>query len=130
VRGLRVDAVHGVLDTERHRPQPFEIDLDLYVDATRAARTDALDDTADYDAAVEAAMTVMRGPSRALLESLAAAVGDAVLGDGRVDAVTVVVRKLRPPLLHPVSSTAARVTRRRAPAPNDGAGADDHSGSP
>ena len=108
-----MDAVHGVLDEERAAPQPFELDLDLYLDTTRAAHTDDLAHTADYGAAVDAAVAVLAGPPRALLESLAAAVGDAVLADARVEAVTVVVRKLRPPLVHPVSSTAVRATYRR-----------------
>jgi len=106
--------VHGVLDGERRAPQPFELDLDLYLDTTRAARTDELAHTADYGAAVDAAVAVLLGPPRALLESLAAAVGHAVLADHRLDAVTVVVRKLRPPLAHAVSSTAVRVTLQRA----------------
>ena len=114
VRGLRLDAVHGVLVEERRAPQPFEIDLDLFLDTRRAGSSDDLGATADYGAAVDAAVAVLAGPPRALLESLAAAVADAVLGDDRVEAVTVVVRKLRPPLAHAVASTGVRIHRTRA----------------
>jgi len=116
VRGLRLDAVHGVLPEERRTPQPFEVDLDLVLDTTAAARGDDLALSADYAAATEAAAGVLRGPPRRLLETLAADVAAAVLEDGRVDAVTVVVRKLRPPLGHPVGSTAVRIHRARPPA--------------
>ena len=41
VRGLRLDGVHGVLEDERRAPQPFEVDLDLYLDTTTAAASTA-----------------------------------------------------------------------------------------
>lgn len=113
VRGLRVDGVHGVLEEEQLRSQPFEVDLDLYLDTAQAASSDDLATTADYGAAVDAAVAVITGPSHRLLESLAGAIADRVLGDHRVDAVTVVVRKLRPPLAPPVTSTGVRIHRRR-----------------
>ncbi|HUY22902.1 MAG TPA: dihydroneopterin aldolase [Acidimicrobiales bacterium] len=120
VRGLRLDAVHGVLQEERAAPQPFEIDLDLYLDTAPAASTDDLAATADYAAAAEAAAAVMAGPPHRLLESLAGAVAAAVLADARVDSVTVVVRKLRPPLPHALGSTGVRIHRRRPVAAGSG----------
>ena len=113
VRGLRVDGVHGVLEEDRVRPQPFEVDLDLYLDLGPASAGDDLGSTADYGAAVDAAVAVISGPPRQLLESLAGAIAVGVLEDLRVDAVTVVVRKLRPPLESEVSSTGVRIHRRR-----------------
>jgi dihydroneopterin aldolase len=114
VRGLRVDGVHGVLEEEQARSQPFEVDLDLYVDTGPAAAGDDLDATADYAAAVDAAVAVMAGPPRRLLESLAGAIAARLLEDPRIEAVTVVVRKLRPPLTPEVTSTGVRIHRRRA----------------
>ncbi|HEY5025331.1 MAG TPA: dihydroneopterin aldolase [Acidimicrobiales bacterium] len=113
VRGLRVDGVHGVLDEEQRHTQPFEVDLDLYLDTTAGATSDDLAATADYAAAVDAAVTVITGPSQRLLESLAGAIAELVLADAHVEAVTVVVRKLRPPLAPPVASTGVRIHRRR-----------------
>jgi dihydroneopterin aldolase len=114
VRGLRVDGVHGVLEEERVHAQPFEVDLDLYLDTDPAASADELAATADYAAAVDAAVSVLLGPPRLLLESLAAAVAARVLEDRRVEEVTVAIRKLRPPLPHDVASTGVRIHRRRA----------------
>jgi dihydroneopterin aldolase len=113
VRGLRVGGVHGVLDEERAGVQPFEVDLDLYLDTGPGAERDDLAATADYAAAVDAAVAVITGPPRRLLESLAGAIAELVLADGHVDAVTVVVRKLRPPIVAEVASTGVRVHRRR-----------------
>jgi len=113
VRGLRVEAVHGVLEDERSRPQPFEVDLDMYLDTADAVATDSLATTADYGAAIDAVVAVLRGPPHRLVESLAGAIADAVLGDPKVSEVTVTVRKLRPPVPHEVSSTGVRIHRRR-----------------
>ena len=56
----------------------------------------------------------LSGPPRDLLESLAGSVADAVLGaDPRIDAVTVTLRKLRPPLAVDVSTVGVAITRVR-----------------
>lgn len=114
IRALRLMGVHGLLPEERQRPQPFELDLDLEVDMAAAGTSDAISDTADYAAAIDRAAAVVAGPPHDLLESLAAAVAGAVLGDDHVRSVTVVVRKLRPPVAHPVASTGVRLTRTRS----------------
>ncbi len=118
VRGLRAEGVHGVLPEEQTRPQPFEVDLDLYLDLAPAVSSDDLGDSADYAAAVDAALAVIAGPPRRLLETLAAAIATRVLEDPAVDQVTVTVRKLRPPVTAPVDSTGVRLHRRRDPAPS------------
>jgi dihydroneopterin aldolase len=113
VRGVRVEAVHGVLEDERARPQPFEVDLDMYLDTADAVATDDLATTADYGAAIDAVVAVLRGGPHRLVESLAGAIADAVLGDPKVAEVTVTVRKLRPPVPQEVTSTGVRIHRRR-----------------
>jgi dihydroneopterin aldolase len=113
VRNLRLLGVHGLLPEERNRPQPFEIDLDLVVDMAAAAASDDLTDTVDYGAVIDAAAAVVAGAPHDLLESLAGAIADAVLVDAGVTAVTVAVRKLRPPVPHDVASTGVRLTRSR-----------------
>ncbi len=114
VRGLRVIGVHGVLPEERRRPQPFELDLDLELAERRAVASDELADTADYAAAVAAAVSVVTGPPHNLLESLAGAVAHAVLADTAISSATVTVRKLRPPVPHQITSVGMRVTRRQS----------------
>jgi len=123
LRGLRVDGVHGVLEEERLHAQPFEVDLDLFLDTEPAASADDLAATADYAAATDAVVAVVTGPPRRLLESLAAAIADRVLADRRVESVTVVIRKLRPPLAHEVASTGVRIHRRRVGGAGPGRGA-------
>lgn len=114
VRDLRVLGVHGVLPEERQRAQPFALDLDVRLDARRAAASDALEDTVDYGALCERAAEVVATSSYRLLEALADGVARALLEeDERVVAVAVTVRKLRPPVAAQVGSIGVRIVRGR-----------------
>ncbi|MBK9180261.1 MAG: dihydroneopterin aldolase [Acidimicrobiales bacterium] len=113
LRGLRVVGIHGALPEEQVRAQPFEIDLDVAADLGVAGRSDDLDDTVDYGALVELAERVVAGERHRLLERVAQRIADEVLRDERVVGVTVVVRKLRPPVPCDLASSAVRITRQR-----------------
>ncbi len=115
IRGLRVLGTHGVLAEEKERAQPFEVDLDLWVDLAAASTTDRLSDTVDYAGVAGAVSAVVAGPApHELLESLAGAIAGAVLARyPRIAAVTVGVRKLRPPVPVDLDTVGVRITRRR-----------------
>lgn len=115
IRGLRLLGTHGVLPEERTRPQPFEVDADLVVSMVDAGSSDDLADTVDYAGVVDRIAAVVEGTtSFLLLEALAAAVADEVLAtDGRVQAVTLSLRKLQPPLPADLSTVGVRITRSR-----------------
>lgn len=115
IRGLRLLGTHGVLPEERTRPQPFEVDADLAVSMVDAGSSDDLADTVDYAAVVHRISAVVGGAkSFTLLEALAAAAADEVLAaDSRVQAVTISVRKLQPPLPADLSTVGVRITRSR-----------------
>lgn len=110
IRDLRVAGVHGILEEERHRRQPFSVDLDIWLDVAAAAASDALADTADYGALVELAARIVATRSFQLLEALAAEVASAVLAaDQRASRVAATVRKLRPPVPWDLASAGVRV---------------------
>jgi dihydroneopterin aldolase len=114
LRGLRLAGVVGVLPHEQAQAQPLEVDLDLHLDLGPAGRTDSLGDTADYAAMCELAERVVTSTSYALLEALAAHLATAVLeADGRIDEITVSVRKLRPPVAQQLTTSGVRITRGR-----------------
>lgn len=114
VRGLRATGVHGVLIEERQRAQPFEVDLDVWVDLSAAARSDELADTVDYGALALEAHAAVVGTSFRLIEALAGEIARRVLAaDERVGGVSVAVRKLRPPVPVDVTSTGVRIARWR-----------------
>jgi dihydroneopterin aldolase len=113
IRGLRATGRHGVAEQERSVPQPFEIDLDLALDMTRAALTDQVSETVDYGIVVQTVAAVVANSSYHLLEALADAIASAVLSEPRCEQVTVTVRKLRPPVPLDLRTAGVRLTRAR-----------------
>ena len=115
LRGLRLNAVVGVLPHEQTQPQPLELDVDIHADLTAAGSSDDLADTVDYGAVCAAVEQVVAGSSYALLEALTEAVAAAVLAeDTKITSVTVSVRKLRPPVPQQMATSGVRLTRARA----------------
>ncbi|HVA42772.1 MAG TPA: dihydroneopterin aldolase [Acidimicrobiales bacterium] len=114
IRALRVLGTHGVLPEEQARSQPFELDIDIETDLAPAAVSDAVADTVDYGAAVELARRVVETQRFALMETMAARVAEVLLADVRASAVTVTVRKLRPPVAADLASAGVTIRRSRA----------------
>lgn len=50
IEGLRIDALIGVHDWERHAPRPLLLDIEMGFDNRVPAASDRLADTLDYDA--------------------------------------------------------------------------------
>jgi 7,8-dihydroneopterin aldolase/epimerase/oxygenase len=113
LRGLRASGICGALPEERERAQPLEVDLDVETDLRPAGRSDALDDTVDYGALAAGVERVITTGRPVLLERLAEDIAAVVLAVARVDAVTVAVRKLRPPVPQQLATSGVRITRRR-----------------
>lgn len=114
LRGLHVSGIVGVLDHERTQPQPLELDLDIEVDLGPSGTSDDLADTVDYGALCAAVEQIVALTSFSLLEALAQRVASTLLGsDTRISAVTVWVRKLRPPVAQQLATSGVRITRYR-----------------
>jgi dihydroneopterin aldolase len=91
VRGIRAEGRHGASAGERDDPQPFEVDLDVEVEAAG----DDLDTTADYREVVAAVRAVIEGQPVTLIETLAARIAAAVGGISGVRSCRAVVHKPR-----------------------------------
>jgi 7,8-dihydroneopterin aldolase/epimerase/oxygenase len=115
LRGQQAVGICGALPEERERPQPLEVDLDVHADLSAAAGSDALDDTIDYGALCNAVDEVLTTERPVLLERLAGRLAEVVLSvDPRITAVTVWVRKLRPPVPQQLATSGVRLHRERA----------------
>ncbi len=115
VRGLELLAYCGVLDEEQARQQPFLIDLDLFLDLSAAAASDDLVDTADYGAAIDVLTAALAAERFQLLERMAGRIVALVFEHTEASAVTVVLRKIRPPVAAHVDTTGVRIHRTREP---------------
>jgi dihydroneopterin aldolase len=110
VSGLEALGVHGVLPEEQARAQPFGVDLELDVDLEPAGASDDLADTIDYAAVIAMTVRIVETERYQLLERLAARIAAACREDERVRAVTVTVRKLRPPVPAALDHVGVRIT--------------------
>jgi dihydroneopterin aldolase len=83
----------GVCEWEQTTPQPVWIDLELAIDAARAAASDAVDEAVDYAALVAAVRErAQRQPYR-LLETMAEAISSLMLTRFKTRWVRVRVKK-------------------------------------
>jgi FolB domain-containing protein len=111
LRDLRCSVVVGVLPNERDLAQPLSFDLDLYRPFTLAARTDDLSATTNYADVLALTVEIATNGQFFLLETLAHRVAQAVLDfDDQIDRVSVVVRKLEPPVTEDVATVGVRCT--------------------
>lgn len=107
LRGLRVFGYHGVFEHERRDGQEFVVDLTVWTDISAAAATDDLGRTVDYGALAELAVTIVQGPARNLIETVAAEIASRVRAVPGVADVEVVLHKPSAPIPH--SFTDVRV---------------------
>ena len=90
VHGLELFGRHGVNDDERRDGQTFLFDVTLEI---AEPKEDAIDATIDYRHVRDIVHGINDGESYQLLETLAAAIADALNAELRVKRVRVTVRK-------------------------------------
>ena len=91
LRGIRAEGSHGARPGERESAQPFEVDLDIQVEASG----DDLDSTADYREVVEAVRSIVAEESVSLIETLAELIAARVAGMPGVRGCVTTVHKPR-----------------------------------
>jgi 7,8-dihydroneopterin aldolase/epimerase/oxygenase len=112
---MRFEGRHGVLEEEQAQAQPFEVDVEVYLDLGPAGRNDDLAHTVDYREIFEVCRDVVEGPSCRLIEALAERIASRLVSafePAGVSQVTVRVRKPRVALPGPLDFAAVEVTRR------------------
>ena len=110
IKDLLVRCVLGLTDEERREKQDVLINLVLFVDLTRAGRSDHAEDTVDYRAVKKDVFAAAEGSQFHLAEALAERVADVCLSHG-VDRVQVTVEK--PAALRFARSVAVQIERAR-----------------
>jgi len=109
LRGIEVDARHGVHDWEKTTPQRFVVDVACVLD--RPSTDDDLGTTVDYSALATKVADIVAGDSVDLIETLAHRIAAACLDDPLVVTAEVTVHKPQAPMPVPVADIAVTVTR-------------------
>ncbi|GAA2791271.1 dihydroneopterin aldolase [Saccharopolyspora taberi] len=110
--GLKVRGNHGVFDHEKRDGQDFLVDITVWVDLAGAAADDDLKQTLHYGELAERAAAIVAGPSRDLIETVAAEIADDIMSDERAHAAEVTIHKPSAPI--PLTFADVAVTIRRS----------------
>jgi dihydroneopterin aldolase len=114
VRGIVCYGYHGVLREERTLGQRFLVNLRLYLDVSRAAATDDVEDTVDYAEVYQHVKRIVEGSPRNLLESVAEAIARQLLDAyPMLEGVAVEVEKPSAPIPGAFESVSVQVERWR-----------------
>lgn len=115
LRGLHVEAAHGVFDFEHDAPQPFIVDCALWVDTSASASSDDIADTVSYALVADEITSIVSGPSVKLIETLGNAIAMRLLRLAHVLGVEVTVHKPQAPLEQPFVDVSVTVRRGKVP---------------
>lgn len=113
VEGIKFHGYHGLTRLERQIGVRLAVDVSLWTDLERSARSDSVRHTIDYRKVHERVVEIGRGSSHKLIESFAAALLDALFDEFHADRISVLVRKETPVLDGIVDSVGVEMERDR-----------------
>ena len=113
--GLRANAFHGVLESERRTGQVFIIDVTVVLSLGAAAASDDLDKTIHYGELAERIVAAVESDPVDLIETVAERVAEIALSYDLAEIVRVTVHKPSAPIAVPFDDVAVTITRGRAP---------------
>lgn len=93
LRGLEVECIIGFIDWERRVKQRIQIDLELPVDCTRAARTDDVADTLDYKSVAKRVIAFVEASEFMLVETMAHRMAMLILEEFGIEWVRIWINK-------------------------------------
>ncbi|MDE0043510.1 MAG: dihydroneopterin aldolase [Candidatus Poribacteria bacterium] len=111
LKGIRFHGYHGTSESERQVGQKYEIDVELICSLDAAGRTDDLEHTVDYAEVVKLIIETGTEKSCHLIEALAERCATSILNRFPIDEVRVTVKKLTPPIKHPLPYVAVEICR-------------------
>ena len=114
LKGLRVKAHHGVLDSEREQGQLFIIDVVAYLDLAPASHSDVLAETVDYGQLSQEIYRAVANDPVDLIETVAERVATVALHHQAIDRVEVTVHKPQAPITVEFEDVSVTIVRARA----------------
>ncbi len=93
LRGLEVECIIGFIDWERRVKQRIQIDLELPVDCTRAARSDDVVDTLDYKSVAKRVIAFVEASEFMLVETMAHRMAMLILEEFGIEWVRIWINK-------------------------------------
>jgi dihydroneopterin aldolase len=113
LQGMRFFGYHGVLPEERAMGQWFEIDVEIWGDLSKAAESDCVDDTLNYQQVYRDIKEIVEGEPVNLLEHLAHKIVCNIMALPLPERVLVRVKKPQAPLKGVVGFAGVEMIRSR-----------------
>jgi 7,8-dihydroneopterin aldolase/epimerase/oxygenase len=104
---------HGVFPVEKDFGQRIEVDVDLFTDFSAAGRVDDLATTINYVDIYTIVKVIVEQDTYDLIEALALAISERIIGGYDLEKVTVRVRKPQPPVGGLMDTVEFEVSRGR-----------------
>ena len=112
INDIRAFGYIGVLPEENVLGQWFHVDLKIFIDLSKAGKTDALEDTHSYVEIVQESKRLIQTKKYKLIESLADAIATyAIESDSRIQKINVKVTKPTPPIPEFGGTVGVEITR-------------------
>lgn len=109
---IRAYGYTGFLPEEQALGQWFEVDINLCLDISTAANTDAIEDTLDYRSVIDLVKHLVKTSKFALIEKLAVTIADSILQESdRLTQVQVTLTKVAAPIPDFGGKISVEVTR-------------------
>lgn len=121
IEGLTFFGYHGVRPEEQRLGQKFRVDVELTLDLGRAAASDRVADTVNYEEICRLVLEVGKGRRCNLVETLAERIAAVLLKAFPAQEVLVRVKKTSPPFDGTLTAVGVEI-RRRAPWPSPTSG--------
>ena len=107
---------HGCSEEERQHLQPFIVDAELYLDLSRAGKSDNLDDTVDYVQVFNDVKKIVTGTPRNLIETVAEDIAQTLLKNFlQIETIKITIHKPAAPIAETFNGAAISIVRSRKP---------------
>ena len=114
LKGIEVMGRHGCTAAERQTEQLFVVDAELYLDLSRAGKSDNLNDTVDYSQVIKDIKKIVGGQSRNLIEAVAQEIAETLLKKYfRLNGLTIGLSKVDPPVEDKFAGASVQIVRSR-----------------
>ncbi|MGV6845226.1 MAG: dihydroneopterin aldolase [Lutibacter sp.] len=113
IKNIRVYAYHGCLIEEGKIGSEYRVDLKVYANLTKSAKTDDLTDTVDYVHLNRIVKTEMAIRSKLLEEVASRILQKIMLEIELVNKATVAISKINPPIGGNVAMVTVEMTKKR-----------------
>ena len=112
LKGIHGFGYHGVFEHEAKNGQDFYVDLEIYLDLSRASVSDDLSDTIDYGALADVVVEEITGERVQLIERLAGRIAERIkAGHPEISHIAVTVHKPKAPISAQASDISVTITR-------------------